>query len=72
MIEIQKLLKGMDLPSLRVEKLTSENTGERLWSLSWLVRNMGFKNKKHPNFPKAKIEVARALKRLRDEQIQGR
>lgn len=51
---IQKLFKDMIIPDYRKEKNTIEN-------LKWLQKNLGVKNKNHPNYNKALSAITSVL-----------
>lgn len=53
--KLMKLMRGMDVPSYRVEKLNLSN-------LTWLGKNLEVRNSGHPNFNKVSNEISLRLK----------
>ena len=53
---IKKLFKTMDIPDYRKEKNTIEN-------LKWLHKNLGARNKKHPNYNSAMMAITSVLEK---------
>jgi hypothetical protein len=53
MNELKELLKDMDIPQMRLEKM----------DLHWMQRNLAIRNSAHPNFEKAMKLIVRELRR---------